>query len=451
MIEFEKRGVPTVMFTSAEFVRDAQRSGENFGLPQLAKVVVPEPFTNHSADAVRKLVDAAIDQVVAGLIEPLRDRAQLVQDLVFLDEDWLDFSGPDQLSALEQMQSQFLVYGWSDGFPLLPPTKRAMDRMLSGTRRDPQEVVAVLEPGFGIATVQKIAANAVMAGCLPEHLPVVIASIECLAEPQIYLRNKAMSTGPAAPLLVVNGPIRKKLNLNSACCALGPGAPSAANTVIGRAVRLCMMNVGHTYPGISDMDTVGTPLKYSMCVAENEEASPWTPFHVERGYEASASTVTVHFVYGICELKTFQSHDPEELIEIFSSAAMNDAQVSTGYWLLGRRSDPRSGTSEQERHMMLICPEHAEIFRSAGWQKADIRKAMHRRSRLPFKRLMLTKEREAMALSHPELHWLWDSPDTLLPVLEDADCYEIAVVGGTLGRGSFFWGSGAPVTKPIRE
>lgn len=452
MVEFETRGVPTVSFTARAFERDAHRSAETFGLVQLPIAVVAAPFTSQPVEAINSLVEACIDQVVSGLTTEVPS-TERESEVTVLDEDWLTFSGDDLLDAASSMNRQFLDYGWTDGFPLVPPTDRLLAAMLSGTSRSPEDVVAILEPGFGIATVEKIAANAVMAGCRPEHLPVLLAAVECLAEPKMDLRNKAMSTGPHAPLILINGPIRSALGINSGVCALGPGAPSYANTVIGRALRLCMMNVGHTYPRVSDMDTVGSPTKYSLCVAENEEANPWAPYHVDRGFDSGTSTVTVQFVYGICELRDFQNHDPARLTDVFATAATNLAQQPTGLWLIGRRADPRYGTDEMEHHLMLICPEHAAKFAQAGWKKDDIRKAMHQKARLPFSMLMLNKEPEGMAIAHPELSWLWDSPNTLVPVLEDSECYDIAVVGGagSSARGSFFYGAGEPITKPVGE
>jgi hypothetical protein len=323
--------------------------------------------------------------------------------------------------------------------------------MLEGTTWAPDHVVAVLEPGFGIATVEKIAANAVMAGCSQEHLAVVIAAVECLAEPEMCVRNKSISTGPMAPFLVINGPICERIGVNAGVCALGPGAVSHVNTVLGRAVWLCMMNIGHTYAGVSDMDTIGTPLKYSCCVAENEAASPWPSYHTEHGFAPEQSTVTVQFVAGITDLTDVRSQEPEQLMRVFGSVTRNLGLSPTGFWLTGRRANPRHGVSEQEHSVVLIAPEHARIFAREGWSKDDIKRELHRAGRMPFELLMVTKEPEAVKLSHPELDWLWDSPDTLVPVLEDADCYEIVVVGGSIGRSTFFWGVGAPITKVIGE
>lgn len=413
---------------------------------------MPEPFTNHGPESIRAMVDKGVAQILAGLTRDLPAEAPPTE-IVFVDHEWLTFDGDDLLEAAARLDARFLEYGWSDGFPLRPPTERALERMLAGTTRQPQDVVAVLEPGFGLATVEKIAANAVMAGCRPEHLPVVIAAIECLADPAMQVRNMAMSTGPHAPLVLVNGPIRQRLGLNSGMCALGPGAPSFANSVIGRAVRLCMMNVGHTYPGVSDMDTIGTPVKYSLCVAENEESSPWSPYQVERGFPADASTVTVHFNYGICDLYDFYNWEPDRLIEVFASAAANVGILSTGLWLLGRRTDPRYGIEQKEHFDLFIAPEHARIFEKSGWSKDDVRQALHKQARLAFRTLMVNKNPAALEASHPELTWLWDSPDTLVPILEGPDCYELMVVGAPVGegvgRGTLLYGAGGPVTKAI--
>lgn len=448
LIEFEKRGVPTVGFVASQFVSDARHSASSFGIRDLALAIVPLPFTNQSESEIRGNVDENIDVVVEGLTTPLK-KAERAARLTVFGEEWLDFDGQDLLAAMEQMNAQFLTYGWSDGFPLVPPTEDRVERMLRGTRRDPEEVVAVLEPGFGKATVRKIAANAVIAGCRPEFLPVIIAAVECMAEPKINLRNKSQSTCPHAAVIWINGPIRERIGLNSGTCALGPGAPSFANTAIGRAVRLVMMNLGHTYPGISDMDTIGSPTKYSMVVAENQEQSPWAPFHVDAGFKEEESVVSLLFGCGICELQDFVNHDPGRMTDVFASAAMNIGNVSTGGWLLGRRSDPRSGTNEKEHHVMLICPDHAERFRVAGWSKSDLQQAMFRKARVPFEKLMLQKEPEAFKESHPTLQWLWDSPGSLLPVVEDPECFEIVVVGGGAGRGAFLYGTGESQSKVI--
>jgi hypothetical protein len=448
MIELERRGVPTVLFTAQTFVHDAHRSAASFGLPGLPIAVVPLPFTNQRPEDIHRMAEGAFDQVVAGLTRAVATTEPASRPPV---PARLGYQGADLLAAWDEMNRDFLRRGWGDGFPVVAPTEPAVEAMLRGTRRAPGDVIATLEPGFGLATVEKLAVAAVMAGGRPEHLPLLIAAVRCLAEPKMYLRNKAMSTGPHAPLVLVNGPKARAAGLNAGLCALGPGAPSASNTTLGRALRLVMMNVGHTYVGVSDMDTIGSPLKYSLCCAENEAQSPWEPYHVSRGFAREASTVTVHFNYGMCELHDFKSTTAQNLVDVFATAATNVAQVGTGLWLVGRRSDPRYKTSEKEHNTLFICPEHAEVFHREGWGRDQVREALYKRARLPFRTMMLNKERPAMMASHPELAWLEDNPDVAIPVVEDPGCFELAVVGGAAGRGAYFYGAGEPVTMPVED
>jgi hypothetical protein len=448
MVELERRGVPTVAFTAQTFVHDALRSAASFGLPGLPIAVVPLPFTNQRPEDIHRMAEAAFEQVVDGLtrtVEPPETAARTAPPAR------LTYQGVDRLAAWEEMNRDFLRRGWGDGFPIVAPTEPAVEAMLRGARRAPSDVIATLEPGFGLATVEKLAVAAVMAGGRPAHLPLLIAAVRCLAEPKMYLRNKAMSTGPHAPLVLVNGPKARAAGLNAGLCALGPGAPSASNTQLGRALRLIMMNVGHTYVGVSDMDTIGSPLKYSLACAENEAASPWEPYHVTRGFAREASTVTVHFAYGMCELHDFTSTTAQRLVDVFATAATNVAQVGTGLWLLGRRADPRHKTSEREHNTLFICPEHAAIFHREGWDRARVQEALYRAARVPYRTLMLNKERAALRASHPELAWLEDHPELPVPVVEDPGCFELAVVGGAAGRGAYFYGAGEPVTMPVED
>ncbi|MBU6422888.1 MAG: hypothetical protein KGQ88_02500 [Chloroflexi bacterium] len=447
MTELEKRGVPTVGIVAQPFRKDAVRTAETFGLPELQFSIVPEAFTSQPRERIRDMVDAAFDDIVRRLREDATAGEKVESEIVTLPDEWLSFGGDDAFEAMRLMNETFLEYQWSDGLPLLPPTRAAMAAMLSGAERDPDDVVAVLEPGFGLATVRKIAANAVMAGCSPAHLPVVIAAVEALADPHMDVRDKAMSTGMAAPLVVVNGPIRTRIGMNTGICSLGPGSPSHVNTVIGRAVRLCMMNVGRTYPGISDMDTIGSPMKYSMVVAENEEESPWDSYAAEKGFDAGTSTVTIQFCYGHTDLHDMWNTDPNKVIQVYATAPKYMGVVSSGLWLVGRRSDPRHGTEEKEGAFLLLSPQRANAFARNGWDKRTIRAALYKEARASFRTLMFSRDPKMFA--HPELSWLWDSPDTMLPILEDESCFGIAVTGRGLSRDAYFWGMGGAVTKAI--
>jgi hypothetical protein len=153
----------------------------------------------------------------------------------------------------------------------------------------------------------------------------------------------------------------------------------------------------------------------------------------------------------MCELYDFRSTRPDDLVAVFATAATNVAQVGTGLWLIGRRSDPRTKTAEKEHNTLFLCPEHAQVFAKAGWGRARIQDALYRAARLPFATMMLNKEPKAMAVAHPELGFMADHPDLPVPVVEDPGCFEIAVVGGAAGRGAYFYGAGEPVTLAVDE
>src|SRR2546426_1891413 len=190
--------------------------------------------------------------------------------------------------AYEAIDEEYQARGWTDGLPIVPPTEARVRECLAFTDRDPREIVGVLPPRQGEATVEKIAANAVMAGCRPEYLPVILAAIEALADPLFNLDSVQATTHPVAPLIVVNGPIARELGINGGYKAFGQGF--RANVTIGRAVRLVLMNVGGGLPGSGDRATQGSPSKIAYCVAENEAESPWEPLHVEAGVPADIST-----------------------------------------------------------------------------------------------------------------------------------------------------------------
>jgi hypothetical protein len=301
--------------------------------------------------------------------------------------------------------------------------------------------------------VRKIAANAVMAGCAPEAMPVILALVECILEPSIGLRTWAMSTGPQAPVVLVSGPIADQIGMNHGICALGPGSISQVNVALGRALRLIMMNVGLSYPGVSDMDTIGTPMKFSCCVAENEEKTPWDPWRVQQGFRREDSTVTVNVPYGMTEFFDFKNSDPELLIETWATLTSHACGTpSAGAWLIKKDAPLSAGYPFHGvfSNLLLMCPDHASVFAKAGWTPQDIRQAIHRRTKLSFRQLMLNQEYDAFQRSHPELLWLLDAPETLVTVNPSPDCFEFFVVGASAGRSQFCFGGTNSVTRQVR-
>jgi hypothetical protein len=445
MTQFEKRGIPTVLWTAERFVANATASSKAFGLPAISLAKLPTPGTGQTEEALHEMVSNSIQEVIDGLTKSVSPNLEAITTK---PAETFKYQADDLLDASEMMNQSFLKEAWSDGFPLIPPTPQAVERMLSGTKLSREEVIGLLEPGFGIASVEKIAINAVMAGCQPEHLPVVITAVQCLIDPMMHARHALMSTGPQTPLIVVNGPIVKKANINAKSCALGPGSISFSNVVIGRALRLIIMNIGHCYPGVGDMDTLGSPTKFSMCLAENEDDNPWEPFHVEKGYTKDTSTVTVHFNYGLCDIHEVSSTTPEGLIEVLSGPPTMPGHPHMGSWLSRRKE---AENSYQLHDLILLCPDHAKIFAKNHWNKQKIREAIHEHAQVPLRVLLGHRDIKAVEKAHPELVSLKDNPDSKMSALEGPECYDIVVAGADVGRSMFLWGFGEPVTKPLKS
>ena len=448
MAELEKAGVPTVGIVDRTFEKNWQASSRVFGVKVLRKLLVPRPLVGLKPEDVHPFVDAVFEELVSALTAPMEAESS---DVTADSTDIIVIEGEDRYAALEKMNRQFLDLGWGDGFPLWAPTRERVDEMLRGTSRAPSHVVATLSPGMGLATVEKIAINAVMAGCKPEHLPVLLAAVDAIADPRYMLRNVAMSTGAHAPFMFLNGPVVNELGVATGRCALGPGAQAAVNTVLGRAMRLIFMNVGHAYPGVMDMDTLGTAFKYSLCLGEAEEASAWEPLHVERGFQSGQSVVTMFSTYGIMEVEDNNGTTPEEILDTACSNACARGIKSVGFWLLGWRADAQAGVDVKETHQFVVCPVHAAIFRKAGWSKAQVKQYLYANARLPFGELMKNTEPAAFRDAHPRLQWLWDSPDTRIPVLETPECFDIVVAGGMGGRSAWSYGAAEPVSRCIDD
>lgn len=300
---------------------------------------------------------------------------------------------------------------WGDGLPVIPPTVERVDEMLRHTRRSPQDVVAIIPPGFGGATVELIAINAVLAGCDPAYLPVLIAAVEATCRPEFNLQGIQATTNPATAWLIVNGPIAKRLEINSDLNCLGQG--SWANATLGRALHLVMQNVGNALPGDMDRATHGMPGKFTFCCAENEARSPWAPLHVERGYDAQTSTVTVVGAAGTLNLLSHEK-DAMELLRVFAESMCYPA--SNDYWCGG---EP----------WIIIGPEHAEILARAGLSKADVKRALWEQSKMPARRRSPRDYIRSCDARRDELGEI--TPDTLLPISPTPDGIGVIVAGGT--------------------
>ena len=329
--------------------------------------------------------------------------------------------------GLDDLEDMF-ERGWTDGLPVIPPTPERVQAMLAG--RQPDVSLGPVPPAHGEATLERVAASAVLAGCRPAHFPVVVAAVEAALEPAFNAHGVAVTTQPAGPIVVVNGPGRDALGFNGGMGALGPG--SRANATVGRALRLVLSLTGGARPGALDRATLGQPGKLTCCFAENEEASPWEPLHVERGFPASATTVTVVAGDAPLSVSDHRSRTPEELANTLAWAAAG--QWSPFWW-------PMDDTS-----LYVICPEHAALFTAHGWSKQTLRTAMFEAVQRSATEL---RRGETTPLVHgaPDdaLVHKWTSPEKIL----------VVVAGGEAGRFSAVFGpcdgmKTEPVTKEVR-
>ncbi len=330
--------------------------------------------------------------------------------------------------------------GVTDGLPVVPPTRERVERMLAGTRRDRHEVLGEMPPNYGRLTVEKAAINAVMAGCRPEYLPVVIAAAECACDPAFNLHGVATSTHFSAPLVLVNGPVRARIGLNASFGVFGPGF--RANATIGRALRLLMINIGGARPGETSMSTFGHPGRYTYCIAENEEASPWPPYHVDRGFPADRSTVTL-----------FAGEGPHGISDHASRTARALAG-SLGWSMAGLWNSKHFPLYSHT--MLVVGPEHARTFADDGWSKADLVAHLCATIRRPYRDLLPDGDHgEGSNLRYGRTP---PEPDALVPKFPSPKELHVVVAGGTAGRFSVAipgWlgtrNGSQPVTRPIES
>ena len=306
--------------------------------------------------------------------------------------------------------------GVTDGLPVVPPARDRVERMLGAVRRERDELLGELPPNYGRVTLEKAAINAVMAGCRADHFPVVVAAIACACDPAFNLHGVATSTHFSAPLILVNGPIRRRIGLNSGFGVFGPGY--RANATIGRALRLLMINVGGARPGEISMSTFGHPGRYTYCIAENEEASPWPPYHTTRGFPAEASAVTL-----------FAGEAPHGISDHASRTAKALAG-SLGWSMAGMWNSKHFPLYSHT--MLVVGPEHALTFADDGWSRADLARYLYDTIRLPYRALLPDEEHgEGTNLRYGNTI---PDPDTLIPKFPSPEEIHVVVAGGTAGR-----------------
>ncbi len=320
--------------------------------------------------------------------------------------------------------------GWTDGLPVVPPTPERVEAMLAGARLEPAREIAYIAHRAVSVTAEKVAINAVMAGCRPEYMPVVVAAVEGIGDPRWSYHGPGTSTSGAAVLLIVNGPVARELDVNAGDNLFGPGW--RANLTIGRAVRLVMRNVCGSRPGLLDRGTVGHPGKLSFVIAENEAESPWTPLHVERGFRPDQSAVTIVAAAGPRQFYNQLSSTAEGIL-----TTLADDMHSSGN-MMG-----------QPNFVVVLAGEHMRTIAADGWNKAMIREFLFARTQNSHAHLRRTHQMAGAVQPGDETR--------MRPLVESPDDILVVAAGGRAGAFSCYipgWGgkrSSQAVTKEVKR
>jgi hypothetical protein len=343
----EQHHKPAVALINEGFVHDARSAAAGQGMPSTRFVAQTVPCECTIPEKIQVSVRQAMGDVIAALTQPLKPEEQAPSPRPTEVTRGAVFSGD-----LLEVQKFYYRRGWTDGLPILPPTREAVDEMLCGTDLPADHVVGKMLPRLGKVTVEKIAINAVMAGALPTAMPLLIAGVEAVLDPLSSFGIFEVSTGSWAPFYIVNGPIRQQLHINGSSGALSPG--DMANATIGRAMGLIVKNLGGARKAVEDMGVLGNPAKYAMVLAENEEASPWEPHHVQHGFARDDNCITVSF--------------PNSYAQLVPRGTDATAIVETVKERLGTR---------WRQLTLLVCPSHAATLADAGWTPARLIDELH--------------------------------------------------------------------------
>jgi len=357
----------------------------------------------------------SIDDILEDNIENNRLCKSRPEDIeVFIDPD------PEKTSY------KFYINRMTDGLPIIPPTRERVRKFLNYTDLKADDVIGVLPPRQGKATVEKVAINSVIAGCQPQFMPVIQHGIEAISSEQFNLTSINATTHPVSVCMILNGPISREINAASGVGCLGPG--NLANASIGRAMRLCLINIAGAVPGVGDYATMGSPAKYSYMFAEAESDNPWDPLHVEHGFKLETSTVTVIAVEAPHNVNDHRSKNAEDLLETIShtasTAGCNNSHVPGEI-------------------LVIMSPEHAKTISKDGWDKYDVKKFLYENSVVPVEH----GDKGGRKLDDK---WIVDGN---VPITRSPEDIVLVVAGGS-GRHTMiahgFGTSSESVTKPIK-
>lgn len=411
--------IPVVLIVTVPFESIARKMADSLGLPDLALVVVEHPVGDLPFDVIHARGASNAQEVIGALMRKrpaTTETMDLFKGACASDEGGLLYVEGSQ----EAIDGIYISNGWSDGLPIVAPTETRVTAMLGRHLTYADTSIGRIAPSYGTASVLSVAVNAVMAGCLPEYFDVVLAAVRASIQPAFNLDAIQATTHPVAAMILVNGPIAARIGMNAGTNALGQG--NRANATIGRALRLCLQNIGGGIPGVTDRATLGHPGKYTYCLAENEAESPWEPFHVARGWDLSASTVTLFGVEGPHNMNDPGSVSATELLKTFIGCMCTPGSNHHQY----PRTEP----------LVLLSPEHARLLARQGYTRDRLAGFLFEKARMPLD--AFSTERVERWLSKRRPVWFGPENGTGRVALADAPSDFLIGVAGGPGTHSVF-------------
>jgi len=451
--------MPGVYFTTTEFVDDAKSAAKDRGMPGIRMVALPADKyyrARATREELQPIAAAVYDQMVDDLVRPLTaEEAKPSQIQKQHENTNIKVTGTDYQDAYQKVNDLFLDSHWADGLPIVPPTPTLVKAMLTATTRSPDEVLGQAAPKNGTATVEKIAVNSVMAGAKPEYFPVILAAMDGFLDRHYDLTHVQASTGSFTPVVIVNGPIARELNFNSGIGMLGHGW--RANSTVGRALRLSLLNLGQTWPAVNDMSLTGRLESYTFFTfAEDEAKSPWEPYDVSLGYKPEDSTVTVA-----------TSRNPAILgggavapwtAQGILDAAVTQAKAVSGFmWV------------HSQTYILVLHPDCAYELGRLGYTRKSLEQWLYDHTSIPYEKLVEGSTGFGHAKVIDEIQQSIDDgrirpdraqifrealkPGGKVPIVQSPDDFHIVVAGGSPGYSLLFSYPGpnwANETKKVR-
>jgi hypothetical protein len=442
-------GKPGVMLTTLSFPSDAAAATAAVGLPDLPIVSLSIPTTaGKDAVELEKVAREVQQQLIDGLTKtPAELQVKTATKETPINRaKMLSFKGNTVDEAEEAMEQFFLANRMTDGFPLVPPTEARVREMIAASGLAADKQVGIMDPRKGVATVEMLAINAVMAGCRPSYMPLLVAVAQAMADPMFDLHGCMATTGLNAPLIIVSGPIIEELNLNFSYSTAGPGW--RANSTIGRASRLFIINISQAWPGINDMKDVGNPAKFGIVIAENEKQTPqgWDTLRERQGFSKNVSTVSVYAAQSFRQLHDSQKY----LVPTVPYKNIVDPMIARAF-----SSSLNAGVEQWGEDLLVVfSPVMANNLAKMGYTPKKIQEELFRDARVP-RRLFGPRPLGSMGEASGVPKWIDEAKDDeLIPVVPTPEDFRIVVAGGTGGGASFAvdrWGFGNSlfVTKEI--